>query len=118
MDQKRSPGRKLTWRADEQATVEDAKADPTEPLQPRAGGGRVVYVDEDGQHRRLPANLDQLAPEQRDAALAAMSQALGGGAPDAARMAAIERLTEIRAAGRMTEETYLRERRRLEGYGT
>lgn len=52
----------------------------------------------------------------RDAALAAMSQALGAAPPDVARMAAIERLTELRAAGRISEEQYRDERRRLESY--
>lgn len=54
--------------------------------------------------------------EERDAALAAMSQALGAAAPDVARVAAIERLTELRAAGRISEEQYRKERRRLESY--
>jgi len=117
MDSKKRHGRRLSWRADETATLDDVKADPTGPLQPRDGGGRVVYVDDEGQRRRLPADLSRLTPEQRDAAIKATSQALGAGTPDAARIAAIERLTEIRAAGGISEENYQRERRRLEEYG-
>lgn len=113
MDRRKRPGRRLAWRVDEKATVDDATAD-----QPQASGGagRVVYTDDEGQPRRLPSDLSRLTSEHRDAALAAMSQALGGAAPDAARMAAIERLTEIRAAGGISEADYLRERRRLEDY--
>ncbi|MDP1850194.1 MAG: hypothetical protein Q8K79_20575 [Solirubrobacteraceae bacterium] len=87
----------------------------TDPSPGPAAGGRVVYVDEHGQARRLPADLSELSPESRDAAIAAMSQALGA-RPDAARVAALERLTELRAAGRMSEEQYRRERRRIEEY--
>lgn len=78
-------------------------------------GGEVVYVDEHGRRRRLPADLDELTPEQRRAAVAALSSALGAPDPDYARLAAVERLTELRAAGRLTEENYQRERKRLLG---
>jgi len=102
----------LARRVDRRATIDAATAD--RPPQP-AEGGRVVYVDETGRPQRLPADLGQLSPESRDAALAAMARELGA-RPDAARVAAIERLTELRAAGRMSEEQYRRERRRLEEY--
>lgn len=107
-------GRRLSWQVDESATSADLAADPEAPLPPPSGEGRVVYVDENGRRRRLPADLGDLSPEERDAAIAATSQALGAAPPDHARMAAIERLTEIRAAGRMSEEQYHKERRRLE----
>jgi hypothetical protein len=77
----------------------------------------MVYTDDDGRSRYLPADPGGLAAEQRDAAIAGLSQALGAGGPDVARRAAIERLTEIRAAGRISEEQYRKERRRLESYG-
>lgn len=64
---------------------------------------------------RKPA--DEPSAEQRDAAIAAMSQALGAAPPDLARMAAVERLTEMRAAGTISAEQYRKERRRLESYG-
>jgi hypothetical protein len=70
--------------------------------------------DENG--RRLPADLSELTAEQRDAALGAMSEALGRAPLDYARMAAIERLTEMRAQGRITQEHFERERRRLQEY--
>jgi hypothetical protein len=106
----------LGWRVDREATMDDLTADPHAPLRPADGGGRMVYVDEHGQRRRLPANLDELTPQQRDAVIAALSQELGAAPPDEAKMVAIERLTELRAAGRISEEHYKRERRRLEEY--
>ena len=109
-------GRRLTWRVDERATSADLAAGPAAPLPPASGEGRVVYVDENGRPRRLPADLRELSAEERDAAIAATSQALGAGPPDYARTAAIERLTELRAAGRISEEQFHKERRRLEDY--
>ena len=119
MDWKQRLGRKLTWRVDESATTADASADrtaPWDPSYPSAGGGRVAFVDENGEQRRLPDDMSQLRPEERDAAIEGMSQALGAGPPDRARMAAIERLTELRAAGKIDEEQFHKERRRLEDY--
>ena len=119
MDWKKRLGRKLTWRVDENATTADAveaRATPWDPSDPSAGGGRVVFVDESGEQRRLPEDMSQLRPEERDAAIEGLSQALGAGPPDQARMAAIERLTELRAAGAISEEQFQKERRRLEDY--
>lgn len=117
MDWRRRTGRKLRWRVDERATAADLVADQTAPPGRSPAGGRIVFVDENGRRRRLPADLAELSAEERDAALAAMSQALGAGPPDVARAAAIERLTELRAAGKISEKQYRRERRRLESYG-
>jgi hypothetical protein len=117
VDWKARLGRKLGWQVDDEATLDELTADPTAPLQPPGGGGRLVYVDAEGRKRRLPADLDELGPDERDAAIAAMSQALGAQPPDAARIAALERLTELRAAGKISEPAYRRERKRLEEYG-
>ncbi len=83
----------------------------------KRSGGELVYVDEHGRRRRLPADMAELTPEQRRAAVDALSSALGAPDPDYARLAAVERLTELRAAGRLSEENYQRERRRLLGGG-
>lgn len=80
-------------------------------------GGKLVYVDEHGRQRRLPAEPAELTREERRAAVAGLSRALGGPDLDEARLAAVERLTEMRAAGRISEEQFLRERRRLMGEG-
>ncbi len=114
MDWKRL-GRKLTWRVDD-----DAMAAELTPDSPSLGagppGGRVIFEDESGNPRRLPADLAELTAEERDAAIDAMSQALGAPTRDYARTAAIERLTELRAAGKLSEEQFHKERRRLESY--
>lgn len=115
MDWKKRMGRKPEWRVDEAATSAEVTQDPA-PLDAPPSQGRVVFEDEDGNHRRLPEDLSRLSTEQRDAALAAMSQALRAGPPDFARVAAIERLTEMHAAGRISEEQFEKERRRLESY--
>jgi len=80
-------------------------------------GGRLVYVDEHGRRRRLPADMADLTPGEVRAAAGALSSALGAPDPDYARLAAVERLTEMRAAGTVSEENYKRERRRLMGDG-
>ena len=114
MDWKRL-GRKLTWRVDDDAMAAELTAD-SPPLGAGPPGGRVIFEDENGQPRRLPADLGGLTAEERDAAIEAMSQALGAQTRDDARTAAIERLTELRAAGRMPEEQFQKERRRIEDY--
>lgn len=116
LDWKERIGRKLNWRLDESATIDDLTRDDA-GLAPPGGGGRVVFVDHEGRARRLPANLDELSREERDAAIAAMSQALGAPPPDVARTAAIERLTELHAAGKLSDDDFRRERKRLEEYG-
>ncbi len=105
--------------ADDEPAWKVDKADSLARLQ-KAGerpGGRLVYVDENGNRRRLPADLSVLTPQERRAAVAALSSALGAPDPDYARLAAVERLTEMRAAGTLSEEDYRRERRRLMGDG-
>jgi hypothetical protein len=116
VDRSKRNDEKIDWTVDEAATTDDLLADPEAPLRPPEGGGRVVFVDESGAQRRLPPNLGELSRAQRDAALSAMSRALGAGPQDYAKTAAIERLTELRAAGKISDEKFERERRRLENY--
>ena len=103
--------REPAWEVDKEVSLARLRRAEEPP------GGRLVYVDEHGRRRRLPADLAELTPEERRAAVAALSRALGGPDPDDARLAAVERLTEMRAAGRVSEENFLRERRRLMGEG-
>jgi hypothetical protein len=76
----------------------------------------VTFRDEHGMPRRLPADLSQLSPQHRDAALEAMGNALRAGPPNVAIQAALHRLTQLRASGKMTEEQYQKEKARLENY--
>ena len=105
----------LGWRVDEDATAADLHlpADRIRPLRPNEEG-RTVFRDVDGQRRRLPADLTGLSRGDRDAALQAMGNALGTGPPNFAVMAAVQRLDEMRASGRISQEQYEKERRRIE----
>ncbi|MFP5361197.1 MAG: hypothetical protein ACLGI5_00535 [Thermoleophilia bacterium] len=116
MDSDGRSERKPSWRVDETATSDELNAGRAGQVPPAAAGGRVVYVDENGLRRHLPADLSELSGAQRDAAIGAMARSLGAAPRDLARRAAIERLTELRAAGKMTEEQFHTERRRLEEY--
>ena len=103
------PDREPAWKVDEawsRARLLNSAAGP---------GGKLVYVDEHGRQRRLPADMSELTPEEVRAATGALSSALGAPEPDYARLAAVERLTEMRAAGTISEENFNRERRRLMG---
>lgn len=55
--------------------------------------------------------------EELAAAAAELSAALGAAPIDEARLAAIERLTELRTAGKISAEEFARERQRLLDYG-
>lgn len=100
---------KKSWKVDEAESLERLREAGDGP------GGRLVYVDEQGRRRRLPADMSELSREERRAAVQALGSALGAPDPGYARLAAIERLTEMRAAGTVSEENYRRERRRLMG---
>jgi len=99
------------WKVDE-AESRESLLKPGE-----RAGGKLVYVDEHGRRRRLPADMSTLTREERGAAVTALSSALGAPDPAYARLAAVERLTEMRAAGTVSEENFIRERRRLMGDG-
>ena len=116
MDQDKPLDGELEWSVDEGATSADMVDDPA-PLDPRGGTeGRVVFRDENGMPRRLPADLSRLSPHHRDAALAAMGNALRAGPPNVAVQAAIHMLKQKRAAGKITEEQFQKEKARLENY--
>ena len=65
------------------------------------------------------ASPDPGKDEQHEAAARAadLSYSLGQARPDEQRIAAVERLTELRAAGKVSEENFLKEKRRLLGKG-
>ena len=70
-------------------------------------GGRT-----EGEESTPPARredeLDELARRAAE-----LSRSFGQMPPDEQRIAAIERLTELRAAGKVSEENFLKEKRRL-----
>ena len=70
------------------------------------------------EHRdRVTAAMRGASVEELAAAAAALSSALGAAPAGDARAAALERLTELRAAGSITDENYARETRRILGSG-
>ncbi len=73
--------------------------------------------------RPSPAEATAPAPRRDDegddlaARVAELSRSFGQMPPDEQRIAAVERLTELRAAGKVSEENFLKEKRRLSGGG-
>lgn len=110
------PEAKPDWRVDAAASLERLGA-AVDDRAPQAGGGKLVYTDEQGRRRRLPADLSKLSRQEVEAAAKATSYELGAVEPSYAQIAAIERLNELRASGAWSEEDYLREKRRILGLG-
>lgn len=111
------PGQDPVWKVEgeesmdsllEQSSTGDARPD---------GEGMMIYTDEHGRRRRIPAERGAWSGSELRGAAGALHRDLGAPPLDYARRAAIERLTELRAAGRMSEEEFLREKKRLENYG-
>ncbi len=103
------------WRVD--ATASRARLQDTGGEEPaaEAGMGKLVYTDEHGRQRRLPADLSELSAQEIRAAAKASSYELGAVEPNYVQVVAIERLNELHAAGRFSAEDYLREKRRILG---
>jgi hypothetical protein len=80
--------------------------------------GKLVYTDESGGQHRLP-HLDEreLTAAESRGATEALGAELGAPEPGYAKIVALERLNELRAAGLVSEENYAREKRRLSGLG-
>ena len=115
--QPEEPDETPVWEVDQEATRARLRVDASRTSPSKAGGGRMVYADQHGKHRRLPADMSELTGAELRAAAAALSAELGGQTPDYARLAAVERLTELHAAGAVSEENFIREKRRLLGGG-
>ena len=67
-----------------------------------------------------PSEAEGPPPEggaEADHPAADLAYSLGQMRPDEQRIAAVERLTELRAAGKVSEENFLKEKRRLLGKG-
>ncbi len=107
------PATKPDWRVDAEAS----RARLQDTTAGEAAGGRLLYTDEDGHRRRLPADMSQLGAGETAAAARALSYELGAPEPSYAQIAAIERLNEMHAAGTVSDENFQREKRRLLGLG-
>ena len=116
-DKEEQPDEEPVWNVEGEATMESL-LEQTSPGDARADGeGMMIYTDEHGRRRRIPAERGALSSGELRAAAGALHRDLGAPPVDYARRAAIERLTELRASGRMSEEDFLREKKRLENYG-
>ncbi len=110
------PDRDPVWKVEGEASM-DSLLEQTSPSDARSDGeGMMIYTAEHGQRRRIPAQRGALSSGELRAAAGALRADLGEAPVDYARMAAIERLTELRASGKMSEENFLREKKRLENY--
>jgi hypothetical protein len=110
------PDQDPVWKVEGEASM-DSLLGQTSPEDARAEGeGMMIYTDEHGRRRRIPAERGALSRGELRAASNALQADLGAAPVDYARMAAIERLTELRASGKMSEEDFLREKKRLENY--
>ena len=78
----------------------------------KRGEGRAGAGPADRDERPAAEAGDDLAERAAN-----LSRSFGQLPPDEQRLAAVERLTEPRAAGKVSEENYLKERRRLLGEG-
>ncbi len=105
------------WKVEGEETMDSLVEPDSSPL-PRADGeGMMIYTDEHGRRRRIPAERGALSSGELRAAAAALRADLGAAPVDYARTAAIERLNELRASGKMSQEDFEREKKRLENYG-
>ena len=105
------------WKVEGEETM-DKLVEQTPPSDPSYdGGGMMIFTDEHGRRRRIPTERGALSGGELRAAARALHEDLGAAPADYARMAVIERLTELRASGKMSEEDFLREKKRLENYG-
>lgn len=112
-----APDAEHVWKVEGEESM-DKLVNQTPPSDAEAeGGGMMIFTDEHGNRRRIPAERGALSRGERRAAAKALHQDLGAAPADYARMAAIERLTELHASGKMSEEDFLREKKRLENYG-
>jgi hypothetical protein len=113
-DDGHAPESEPEWRVDRAASRERLReSGPAAERTGEAAGGWLIYTDEQGAQRRLAADMSQLSSRAIAAAARATSYELGAVEPGDIKLAAIERLNELRTAGAISEENYLREKRRL-----
>lgn len=101
------------WRVDWAASREHLR--DFDPTPDGTSGGALVYTDEHGAQRVLPADRGELSARDIAAAARATADELGAVDSSYAQVAALERLNEMRSAGAVSEENYLREKRRILG---
>jgi hypothetical protein len=116
-DEDEAPEKEPVWQVEGEETM-DKLVEGSSPSDPDFdGGGMMIFTDEHGRRRRIPTERGQLSSAELRAAANALQRDLGAPSASYARVAAIERLTELHASGRMSDEDFEREKKRLENYG-
>jgi len=117
-DDEEAPDKDPVWKVEGEESMDKMVEQKTPPSDPTYdGGGMMIFTDEHGRRRRIPAERGALSGGELRAAAKALNADLGGPTADYARVAVIERLTELHASGKMSDEDFLREKKRLENYG-
>ena len=116
-DEDEAPDEEPVWKVEGEESM-DKMVEQTPPSDPvYDGGGMMIFTDEHGRRHRIPAERGAMGSADLRAAAKALQADLGRSPVAYARIAAIERLTELHASGKMSEEDFLREKKRLENYG-
>ena len=105
------------WKVEGEDSM-DKMLGQTSPSDPSYdGGGMMIFTDEQGRRHRIPTERGQMSSAEMRAAAHALHRDLGAPPADYRQAAVMERLNELRASGKMTEEDYEREKKRLQDLG-
>jgi hypothetical protein len=112
-DEEETPAKQPEWQVEGEESM-DSMLEQTPPSDASYdGGGMMIFTDEHGQRRRIPAERGTMSGQDLGAAARALHRDLGQAPTDYANVALLERLNELRASGRMSEEDFLKEKKRL-----
>jgi hypothetical protein len=112
-DEEEDPAEQPEWQVEGEKSM-DSMLEQTPPSDASYdGGGMMIFTDEHGQRRRIPAERGTMSGRDLGAAARALQRDLGAAPTDYAKVALLERLNELRASGRMSEEDFLKEKKRL-----
>ena len=112
-DEEEAPAERPEWKVEGEESM-DSMLEQTPPSNASYdGGGMMIFTDEHGQRRRIPAERGTMSGRDLAAAAQALQQDLGAPTRDYAKVALLERLNELRASGKMSEENFLKEKKRL-----
>ena len=106
-------GKQEDDRQDEPEAPENPVIEALEKLHDEALEGNLTSVE---YGRRVTEALSGASREDIAAAADYLSERMGKAPPDDAKAAAIERLTEMHAAGKISTENFEREKKRLSEY--
>jgi hypothetical protein len=112
-EEEETPTEQPEWKVEGEESM-DSMLEQTPPGDPSYdGGGMMIFTDEHGRRRRIPAERGTMSGRDLGAAARALQNDLGAAPRDYAKVALLERLNELRASGKMSEENFLKEKKRL-----